>query len=249
MNKYFKNLEKIEFVVTYACTGKCIHCSEGDHALNGKFISPKTVASIVDQACALFPVKTVMTFGGEPLLYPETVYQAHKKALLNNVPHRQLITNGFFTADASKMQDVAKRLADCGVNDVLLSVDAFHQKTIPLDTVKRFAEQLLSEDLFVRTQPAWLVSRNDKNPYNVTTLELLLEFEALGITSGEGNVVFAQGNALKNLSEYFIDSDVKNPYVEDPCDVRCLSFDPDDTLFGKSVHDNTLADILEQYIP
>ena len=31
MNPYIKNLEKIEFVVTMACTGKCRHCSEGNH--------------------------------------------------------------------------------------------------------------------------------------------------------------------------------------------------------------------------
>ena len=31
MNPYVKNLKKIEFFVTNACTGKCKHCSEGDH--------------------------------------------------------------------------------------------------------------------------------------------------------------------------------------------------------------------------
>ena len=31
MNDYVKNLNRIEFVVTYACTGRCKHCSEGDH--------------------------------------------------------------------------------------------------------------------------------------------------------------------------------------------------------------------------
>ena len=31
MNKYLKNLNRIEFVVTMACTGKCKHCSQGEH--------------------------------------------------------------------------------------------------------------------------------------------------------------------------------------------------------------------------
>ena len=39
MNKYLKNLNKIEFVVTYACTGRCKHCSEGDHNSCGEAIS------------------------------------------------------------------------------------------------------------------------------------------------------------------------------------------------------------------
>ena len=32
MNRYVRNLNRIEFIVTMACTGKCRHCSEGDHA-------------------------------------------------------------------------------------------------------------------------------------------------------------------------------------------------------------------------
>ena len=36
MNQYLKNLNKIEFIVTYACTGRCKHCSEGDHASCGE---------------------------------------------------------------------------------------------------------------------------------------------------------------------------------------------------------------------
>ncbi len=31
MNEYVKNLNRIEFVVTMACTGRCKHCSEGEH--------------------------------------------------------------------------------------------------------------------------------------------------------------------------------------------------------------------------
>lgn len=36
MNKYIKNLNRIEFVVTMACTGRCIHCSEGEHKSGGE---------------------------------------------------------------------------------------------------------------------------------------------------------------------------------------------------------------------
>ena len=47
-NQYLRNLNKIEFVVTYACTGRCKHCSEGDHASCGERIDPKIAA---DAAC------------------------------------------------------------------------------------------------------------------------------------------------------------------------------------------------------
>ena len=38
MNNYLKNLNRIEFVVTMACTGKCKHCSQGEHRLRGAVI-------------------------------------------------------------------------------------------------------------------------------------------------------------------------------------------------------------------
>ena len=74
MNQYLKNLNKIEFVVTYACTGKCKHCSEGDHAVCGEKINPKIAYDVVKKVAAEYDIKTVMAFGGEPLLCTEVVY-------------------------------------------------------------------------------------------------------------------------------------------------------------------------------
>ena len=72
---YFKNLNKIEFVVTYACTGRCKHCSEGDHKACGERINPKVASNLVRQVAAEYDIKTVMAFGGEPLLYTDAVYE------------------------------------------------------------------------------------------------------------------------------------------------------------------------------
>ena len=141
MNKYLKNLEKIEFVVTYACTGRCKHCSEGDHKSCGVHIDPAVAADAVKKITAAYPIKTVMTFGGEPLLYPETVYAVMKTASELNIPKRQIITNGYFSKDAARIREVARRLAESGVNDLRLSADAFHQEYIPLEPVKLFAEE------------------------------------------------------------------------------------------------------------
>ena len=47
MNKYLENLNRIEFVVTMACTGRCIHCSEGEHKSSGKHIDGDIAAQAV----------------------------------------------------------------------------------------------------------------------------------------------------------------------------------------------------------
>ena len=126
MNQYLKNLNKIEFVVTYACTGRCKHCSEGDHTSCGEHIDPQIAADAVRKIAAEYDIKTVMTFGGEPLLYADAVYVIMQTATELNIPGRQVITNGYFSKNAYKIREVAEKLAACGVNDLLLSVDAFH---------------------------------------------------------------------------------------------------------------------------
>ena len=165
MNEYLKKLSKIEFVVTYACTGRCRHCSEGDHTACGERIDPGIAADAVRKIAAEYDIKTVMTFGGEPLLYADAVYAVMETAKELNIPKRQVITNGYFSKNADKIREVAGRLAACGVNDLLLSVDAFHQETIPLDVVKLFATEAKKCGIPIRLSPAWLMSATDGNPY------------------------------------------------------------------------------------
>ena len=95
MNQYLKNLDKIEFVLTYACTGRCRHCSQGEHSSRGEFIDPDRAADVVKKVCQKYDVATVMTFGGEPLLHPDAVIAVMSAAREMNVPKRQLITNGY----------------------------------------------------------------------------------------------------------------------------------------------------------
>ena len=247
--KYFKNLNKIEFVVTYACTGRCKHCSEGDHKACGERINPKVASNLVRQVAAEYDIKTVMAFGGEPLLYTDAVYEIMSAARELNIERRQVITNGYFSKNADTIRGVAEGLAKCGVNDLLLSVDAFHQETIPLDTVKIFAAEAKVSGLSVRLQPAWLVNRHDENPHNRKTREILAHFGDMDIPVGDGNIVFPEGNALVYLSEYFRESKPQNPYVDDPCDIRCLSVSPCGDLLCGNVYQNDVMDIIKNYTP
>ena len=102
-NQYLKNLNKIEFVVTYACTGRCKHCSEGEHASCGERIDPQVAADAVRKIAAEYDIKTVMTFGGEPLLYTDAVERIMTAAKELNIPKRQVITNGYFSKNADKI--------------------------------------------------------------------------------------------------------------------------------------------------
>ncbi len=249
MNQYLKNLNKIEFVVTYACTGRCKHCSEGDHSACGERIDPKIAADAVRKIATEYDIKTVMTFGGEPLLYLDAVYAIMTAAKELNIPKRQVITNGYFSKNADKIHEATERLAACGVNDLLLSVDAFHQETIPLETVKIFAAEAKKRGIPIRLQPAWLVSVTDNNPYNAKTKEILDSFDDIELHVGEGNVIFPEGNVLKYLAEYFTDTLIENPYKDDPCNVKCISFEPNGDVLGGNVYRNDIMEIIKDYTP
>ena len=245
MNECLKNLNRIEFVVTMACTGRCRHCSEGEHVSVGECIEPDAAVQAIYDLCKFYKIKSLMTFGGEPLLYPEVVCTIHEAAKKMNIQQRDLITNGFFSKDEKRIKEVAHILAKSGVCNILLSVDAFHQETIPLYPVKLFAECIKKEEIRLRLSPAWLVSKEDNNIYNQRTKSILREFEQLDIPVGRGNVIFPSGNAKKYLSEYFdAETEYVNPYEEDPKDIRTISFNPNGDVLNGNINKSSIMDIL-----
>ena len=82
MNIYLKDLERIEFSITMCCTGRCRHCSQGEHEGFSGHIDGAIAAELVEKVCRSYAVKSLMTFGGEPLLYPETVCTSKKSSIL-----------------------------------------------------------------------------------------------------------------------------------------------------------------------
>lgn len=250
MNEYLKNLNRIEFVVTMACTGRCKHCSEGEHISNGEHIDGERAAVAIKDVCQNYHIQSLMTFGGEPLLFPTDVCRIHAAAREMGILQRQLITNGFFSKDENRIREVAHLLAESGVNHILLSVDAFHQETIPIEPVMFFAKCVKETGIPIRIQPAWLVSEDDNNPYNQKTRKLLQEFLQEGFSVASGNIIFPSGNARKYLKEYF-DDDVEyfNPYEEDPRDIRAISFNPGGDVLNGNIYKDCIMDIINSYLP
>lgn len=251
MNPYIRNLNRIEFVITLACTGKCKHCSEGTHGRIGAHIDGAAAAEMVRRVAEQRPIASLMTFGGEPLLFPDEVYAIHTAAREAGIEARQLITNGFFSQNEERIKSVVQKLAESGVNDLLLSVDAFHQEAIPLEPVLLFAKEVYQQGgIRIQVHPAWLVSKDDNNPYNIRTRELLEMFYALGLQASSGNVIFPSGNALKYLRSYFDGKDpVMNPYAEDPQDIRALCVTPEGNVLGGNIYRQDILAILEGYLP
>lgn len=251
MNRFLKNLNRVEFIITYSCTGNCKHCSETNKDKNGEHLTADIAVRALEKINGTFPLQSVMTFGGEPLLYPDTVIAIHNAARKANILKRQLITNGFFSKDEQTITKVARDIAESGVNDILISADAFHQETIPLNQVLFFTETLLNCGVHcVRVHPAWLVSKDDDNPYNAKTKEILKSFERLGVLPSNGNVIFPAGNALKYLSKYFDKNTAYvNRYEQDQKNLRSVCIEPNGNFLNCNIYDENFLNTLDEYCP
>lgn len=251
MNPYLQNLSRIEFLMTFACTGRCKHCSEGEHTHKGEHLDGKITSELVRSVESEYGIKSVMTFGGEPFLYPDEVFAIHAAARDVKIAERQIITNGFFSHDEAKIKHIAETLAECGVNNLLLSVDAFHQETIPLEPIMAFAKALLALSIQnFRVHPAWLVSEEADNPYNNKTRDILAKFNAIGIPTSGGNVIFPSGNALTYLGEYF-DSSVQreSKYAQDPRNIQAICILPNGDVLNGNIYKTDILEILTNYTP
>lgn len=249
MNKYTKNINRIEFVITNSCTGKCKHCSQGEHVSN-EHIDTKLAVQAVHDICNDYKIDSLMTFGGEPLLYPETVFEIHSAAKECGIKYRELITNGYFSKKIERIQQVAEMLAKSGTNIIKLSVDSFHQETIPLEIVMEFAKEILKTGVSIQTHPAWLISPNENNHFNNETKKILAEFNKIGIDQSDGNIIFASGNALKYFGEYFNDNkEIHNPYLENKNDIKTISFSANGNVLNGNIYNNKITDIINNYEP
>jgi MoaA/NifB/PqqE/SkfB family radical SAM enzyme len=204
-----------------------------------------------------------MTFGGEPLLYPEVVCAIHQEAARLDIPFRQVITNGYWSKDIQKTQAIAQALAQAGITGIAFSVDAFHQEHVPLEHVKLTATALLDAGIRdIAWNPCWLVSENDDNKYNLKTRAILEELSDLPIRVGSGNVVEPEGKALAELGIYFqktfewsTTSCQDMPYTNKLDDIRSICVEPNGDIsacpafmLGNATQQSVL-EILEGYNP
>ena len=260
----YVDIKRIEFVVTYQCGGKCKHCQMGSRINKGgthRHVLVEYAMEAIEKLATVFDIASVMTFGGEPLYYPDVVAAIHKKATDCGIETRQVITNGYFTDSAKKSGIVANALADAGVNDLLLSVDAFHQEHIPLEPVWQFACDAITAKIpGFRLHPAWLVNEKHQNPYNSKTRELLERFSGLSIPVGKGNNIWLQGNTIEFLREYYDDAvlNFSENGAPEPClyplEIKNISIDPNGDIGGcgfaiGNIYQEDALDIIARYDP
>lgn len=256
-------IKRIEFIVTNACTSKCRHCSVIDDRSND-MLDKDVACSCLNDLLKQFHPQSIMTFGGEPLLALKTTLGIHQMAAQFGVEQRQLITNGCPVRNQEQLLNIAGQVARCGANNILISVDAFHQEFLPIELVYQFAKKL-KQDYTGKLQlhPAWVVNKSVQNPYNEKTKKILSYFDDLHISVNQGNNIFLSGNAKRYLAEYYTQDDVsldldficgKAPYTAALDCLDCISISPNGDVtpccypIGNINNDN-IINILSNYSP
>ena len=264
ISKYM-DIKRIEFIVTWQCGGKCKHCQIGDdinkHGSH-RHVLPEYAAQAVRKLSSAYNITSIMTFGGEPLYYPETTATIHKTATECGIKTRQIITNGYFTNNPEKSKTVANNLAAAGVNNLLLSVDAFHQEKIPLEPVYQFAQDIINAKIpGFRLHPAWLVDEEHQSPYNTITKEILRKFSDLSIPVSSGNNIWLGGSATSFLQDYYkeIKLDLSTgcgfaPHTGHLTEITCISIIPNGNVMVcgfaiGNIYKEDITDIIARYNP
>jgi hypothetical protein len=263
MSEYL-NLRRMEYIVTYRCTSSCAHCCNGGKGTEDPaHIDEKAAVDVLRALAETYDLESVMTFGGEPMLYPEIVFAIHDAAASLGIAKRQIITNGKWGYDKSETKTIAEQLFDHGVNQVSLSVDAFHQEYITLETVRYTAEALLEVGIHdISWNPCWLESIDAQNAYNEKTRIHLERLNDLPIRLGDGNTVEPAGNAINRLAQYFeklesfdISSCDEMPYTGRADAVTALCMEPNGnipicaSMMLGNVYENRIEELLKRYDP
>jgi len=256
--------KRIEFVVTRLCNGKCRHCYATKHRRGfPRHVDKALAIDIVRKVGEKYDVESVMTFGGEPLLFPDITCSIHKEATELGISLREVITNGYWSNNVQKIREIARNLAESGVNDIHFSVDTFHQEYIPLSIVRKAVESCLEASIEdIAWNPCWVISEDDDNMYNQKTKFILRELEDLPVRVSRGNIVEPDGLALINLREFLpkkkrIETGKcgDRPHTEPLDSITCICVESDgriavcnDFHIGNA-SEKDILDILKNYNP
>ena len=261
----FIDIRRLEFSVTYRCNSRCKHCFVTEEQRRSKpaAIDVDLAVHVVRRVTQRYTPTSIMTFGGEPLLYPDVTCAIHAAATECGIPERQIITNAGVPRSEDKSREIARRLAESGVTNSHISVDVFHQQCVPLEIAERNVHAYVEAGIpRLVWNPCWVVSAADDNPWNQRTRETLDALAHLSVELGRGNVVQPDGSAPRWLAEYLppkvpmpLGSCEDVPYAGRLDEIDCLSIEPDggvsichDWTIGNAGEEDIL-DLIDRYDP
>jgi len=210
------NLKRLEFTLTRKCNSQCIHCQADASPLRKGVMQVKDAYNYLAEATAVSDLESFMIFGGEPMLYPKRVIAIFKKASQFGIPKIEMITNGVWGKNKATAEKLARKLKAACVNDLNISVDAFHLQFIPIEYPRNAALASLKADIEnITWNVAVIESINASNKYDKKTAQILKTLQPIGLEACTVKIVPA-GRAIQNLRQYFQHTSLYGPCEEEP---------------------------------
>ena len=119
-------LTGIHFLLTYACTFECDHCFlHCSPRAQGTFTLAR-VRNVLEQAREIGTVRWIYFEGGEPFLYYALMLEGVR--LSRQMGFKVgIVTNAYWTTSVEDAELWLRPLCECGIDDLSISDDAFHQ--------------------------------------------------------------------------------------------------------------------------
>lgn len=125
----------LALMLGYRCNIQCRSCLWGDRHSNGPAIQVAEACGWIDEACLTCNIQLVGFSGGESFLYLRELKELAGYCWSRHRLPSAVSTNGYWALNESQAETMLRPLAECGLRELLLSVDDFHQEHIPLERI------------------------------------------------------------------------------------------------------------------
>jgi len=126
---------RVALMITENCNAACAHCWFDCDPTSGATMSLTDARNYVDKASRIPSIEWISLTGGEPMLHVNLVEDIVAYASDQGIK-TELVTNCSWAVTPMKAFDVLRRLSDVGLTVLNISVDNFHQATIPFERIK-----------------------------------------------------------------------------------------------------------------
>lgn len=188
--------------ITDRCNAKCLHCAFYCGPEVEGYMGLEEAKRYIADAYAL-DAEIICITGGEPMLYPILVKKVIAECSRLSFSQIWLFTNGFWAHSRSKASATVAGLRKLGLTKMFFSIDFFHQRYIPIKSVKNAIEASLESGLKVSIDARFIGEPYEQNEFNSATLSYL---EILGNLLLKVEVIKAQpmfvGRAAESLAKH-----------------------------------------------
>lgn len=152
-------LDTLTIFFSWKCTFSCGHCGFDCSPLRREKMDLERALHYIEEASENPDLKMVAYSGGEPFLFFDHVLEAmkyaHDKGLAGG-----LVTNCYWANSAEMADRRLDRLAGLGLREIIVSLDDFHLKYVPIDHIRHVVHAALR--LGVRVGVNMLVTRQSR---------------------------------------------------------------------------------------